>query len=80
MWREKAIKISLGVFAFNLLVAIGNLGFAYGHYVKHEMWSIAVSIFFVCLNGGIAWNETRNIKQYRQELKDEMWHSLTREY
>ena len=77
MWREKAIRWGWIIVALNALIAIMNLGFAYGHYVKHEYWTMAISSFLVLMNGWVAWWQFKNVLKYKQELKELMWKTLS---
>ena len=40
MWRERAIRWAWFTAGLNLLIALMNVGFSYGHFVKHEYWRI----------------------------------------
>ena len=76
MWREKYIRWAYAVIALNALVSIMQIGFAYGHYLKHEYWLMLVSGFFMLFNGYFAWRSYKNLLSMKQDLKDEMWRTL----
>lgn len=76
MWREKAIKWAWYVLFLNAFVSITNVGFTYGHYLKHQYWPMAFSIFLVLANGFVAVWQYRRIKQMNVELKQLTWQIL----
>ena len=77
MWRTKAIKWAWITLVINASVALLNLGFTYGHLLKHEYWAMGISISLVGLNTWIAIWEYQSIVKYRQDLKDLMWRTLS---
>lgn len=76
MWREKYIRWTWAVIALNALVSLTQIGFAYGHYLKHEYWLMLVSGFFMLFNGYFAWRSYKNLLSMKQDLKDEVWRTL----
>ena len=77
MWRTKAIKWAWITLVINASVALLNLGFTYGHLLKHEYWAMGFSVSLVILNGGVAYWQYRQIVKYREELKELMWRALS---
>ena len=77
MWRTKAIKWAWITLAFNAAVALMNMGFSYGHWVKHEYWTMAFSVSLVLLNTWVATWQYQHIVKYRNELKELMWRTLS---
>lgn len=76
MWREKMIKISWAVLFFNLAVCAFNSTSAYRHYTTHSYGLLAFTIVLVGINAFVAWLQWRNIKRFKQELKDLAWELL----
>ena len=77
MWRERAIRWGWWIVAMNALISIMNMGFAYGHFTKHEIWAGIVSSLLVIMNGWVAYWQWTSIRKYRQELKELMWTTLS---
>ena len=77
MWREKAIRWAWITAGLNLFIALMNTAFLYGHYIKHEYWTMVFSGFLIVLNSLVAIWQFKNVKKYRQELKDLMWKTLS---
>lgn len=76
MWRKKAIKWTWVILVLNAAVALLNLGFTYGHWVKHEYWTMCFSMCLVILNSSVAVWEYQRIKQMNQDLKRITWQIL----
>ena len=74
---RKWIRIFWAILVGNAFIALLQLGFAYGHYLKHEYWMMLLSLFFFCFNGGFAVNQYRHIRRIYQERKDYMWKTLS---
>ena len=77
MWREKAIRWAWFTAGLNGLIAVMNVYFSYSHLIKHEYWSLAFSVFLVIMNGWVAWWQYKHVRQYKQELKELMWKTLS---
>lgn len=77
MWREKAIKWGWITLLLNAGIALMNTGFLYGHYVKHEYWTMVFSSLLIIMNSGVAYWQWTNIRKYKQELKELMWKTLS---
>ena len=77
MWREKAIKWAWITLALNAVIALMNVGFTYGHLVKHEYWTMGISTSLVMLNTWVAVWQYKSIVKYRNELKQLMWRTLS---
>lgn len=76
MWRTKAIRWAWITLVLNATVALMNIGFSYGHWIKHEYWTMVISISLVILNGWIAYWQWTTVRKYKQELKELMWKTL----
>ena len=77
MWREKAIRWAWITLVLNATVALMNTGFSYGHLIRHEYWTMAISASLVVLNGWIAVWQYKTIVKYREEIKELMWRTLS---
>lgn len=77
MWREKAIRWGWITAGLNALIAVMNMYFLYGHYIKHEYWTMVFSGFLIIMNGWVAWWQFKNVMKYKQELKELMWKTLS---
>ena len=77
MWREKAIRWAWITLVLNATVALMNIGFSYGHWIKHEYWTMAISVSLVVLNSWIAVWQYKTIVKYREEIKELMWRTLS---
>ena len=77
MWREKAIRWGYIIVALNAFIALMNMGFGYGHYIKHEYWTMSVSWALVGMNSWVAYWQFKNVLKYKQELKELMWKTLS---
>ena len=77
MWREKYIRWSWGIVVLNLLVSLMQVGFTYGHWIKHEYWLMLVSGFFFFFNGYMAWWMYGNVKKMKEEYKKVVWQTLS---
>lgn len=77
MWREKYIRWQYWIIALNLVVSLLQIGFTYGHIVKHEYWLMLVSGFFFLFNGWFAWRAYKQLGEMKQELKAEVWRTLS---
>lgn len=70
-------RIFLAIFALNELVALLQLGFAYGHYVKHEWWGMGLSLFFLVFNGYLGYlHGYRAYKKAVEHEREVMWRTL----
>ena len=77
MWGEKAMRWGWGILVLNAMVSIMNIGFGYGHLTKHEYWAAGLSWALVLMNGWVAWGQYKSIRQWRQEIKELMWKTLS---
>lgn len=77
MWRERAIRWGWAILILNASVALMNIGFGYGHYLKHEWLAMSASWSLTVLNGWVAYTQYTNVRKYKQELKDLMWETLS---
>lgn len=77
MWRTKAIRWAWITLVLNASVALMNLGFSYGHLIRHEYWTLAFSVSLVVLNSWIAVWQYKTIVKYREEIKELMWRALS---
>lgn len=77
MWRTKAIRWAWITLVLNAAIALMNTGFSYGHWLKHEYWTMAISVSLVVLNTWIAVWQYRTIVKYREEIKELMWRTLS---
>lgn len=77
MWRERSIRWCWIILVLNAAIALMNTGFSYGHWIKHEYWTMAVSLGLVLLNSWVAWYQFRTIRRFQQELKQLMWQTLS---
>lgn len=75
--HQKFIKIFIWVGIANLVIAVGQLGFAYTHYTAHEYWHTAFNIFLCSINGYVAWLQVANVKRVKQDAKDQVWNILS---
>lgn len=74
-WR----RIIWCVLVLNAAIAVTQLFFSYGHYLKHEYWMMLLSITFCCLNGYVAYTQTNNLKSLKQQERDRIINILTGE-
>ena len=77
MWRTKAIRWAWITLVLNASVALMNIGFSYGHWIRHEYWTMAISVSLVVLNSWIAVWQYKTIVKYREEIKELMWRTLS---
>ena len=73
---RKYRKIFLALTIANVVVVILQIGFAYGHFLKHEWWGLALSVFFGSINAVCAVQQYRQWRRVIQEEKDYMWSTL----
>lgn len=76
MWREKHIRWSWCMVAFNLAISLLQVLFTYQHWIKHEYWLMSVSGFFICFNGGMAYWMWGNVRKMKEEYKQYVWRTL----
>lgn len=72
-WR----KVFLVFFVANVLISFLQLGFAYGHLVKHEWWTMGLSLFFTSVNAWCGWEQYKNWQRVKREEKEYMWRTLS---
>ena len=77
MWREKAIKWAWFTAGMNALIAVMNMYFLYGNYLKHEYWTMGITGFLIVMNVWVAVWQVGHVKQYKQEIKELMWKTLS---
>lgn len=73
---RKWIKMFWAVLVLNATISLAQVGFGYGHYLKHEYWLMAFSAALFCLNGWCAVNQWQQIRKIKQQQKDYMWRTL----
>lgn len=76
MWRERAIRWGWVIMVLNLAIGVMNIGFGYGHFVKHEWLATSATFSLVVLNVWVAYTQYKSVQRMKQELKDYMWHLL----
>jgi hypothetical protein len=76
-YYQKYRKVFLGFTVANCLIVVLQLVFAYGHYLKHEWWGLALSVFFGTVNGLCAVHQYRQWQRVKQEEKEYMWNTLS---
>lgn len=69
-------KIFFGFTIANILIVVLQLGFAYGHYTKHEWGGMALSLFFATINAVCAVHQYRCWQRVKREEKEYMWNTL----
>ena len=74
---RKYRRIFLAFFVANVLISMLQLVFAYGHLIKHEWWTMCLSLFFVAVNGWTGWSQYKNWQRVIQEEKEYMWKTLS---
>lgn len=77
MWRDRAIRWGWAILILNASIAIANIGFGYGHLLKHEWLAMSASWSLSVLNGWVAYRQYINIRKYKLELKEIMWQTLS---
>lgn len=77
MWREKHIRWAWWLIGFNIFISVVNIFFSYGHYLKHEYWSLVVSLLLVTLNSWVAYSQYKGVQRMRAELKELTWRLLS---
>jgi hypothetical protein len=69
-------KVFLGLTIANILIVVLQLVFAHGHWVKHEWWGLALSIFFASINAVCAVHQYRHWCRVKREEQEFMWNTL----
>ena len=76
MWREKHIRLGWACVALNALVSLMQVGFTWGHWIKHEYWLMLVSGFFFLFNGYMAYWMWTKVKIMKEDYKQYVWRTL----
>ena len=76
---QKYRRVFLGFTVANILIVVLQLAFAYGHFLKHEWWGLALSKFFASVNGLCAVHQYRQWQRVKCEEKEFMWATLSTE-
>jgi hypothetical protein len=72
-------RVFLGFTVANILIVVLQLAFAYGHFLKHEWWSLGLSLFFASINGLCAVHQYRQWQRVKREEKEFVWATLSNE-
>jgi hypothetical protein len=70
-------RVFFGFTIANILMVVLQLTFAYGHYLKHEWWGLALSLFFTSVNALCAVHQYRQWRRVQREEKEYMWTTLS---
>ena len=74
---RKYRRVFFGFTIANILIVFLQLGFAWGHYTKHEWTGMALSIFFGGINALCAVQQYRHWQRVKREEKEYMWTTLS---
>ena len=72
-------RVFFGFLVSNVLIYMLQLAFNYGHLIKHEWWTMCLSLFFASVNGLCAVQQYRQWRRVQREEKDYMWATLSSE-
>lgn len=78
IFRTKMIKSNLGLMILNLFVTVMQCFFLYQNLTVDYYWQSAMNIFFIILNGYIAWNSWITVKRLRADEKNAVWGILSK--
>lgn len=72
-------RMFFAFFIANILISMLQLTFVYSHYLKHEWWGIALSLFFASVNALCAVHQYQQWRRVQREEKEYMWATLSAE-